>query len=103
LVFTCEYYSLTLFVILESFNVQENHDARYVIDYALLLAPPLEGGTYQVFSCTFCILLQIQGVNDSGDVDVFQEFPNTVACYYNYFVVFGECVLTHFWKSVATD
>ena len=69
----------------------------------ILLAPPFERGAYQVFSCSFSILLQIQGVNDSSHVDVFKEFPNTVACYYDYFVVFGESVLAHFWKSVATN
>ena len=103
MVFRCEYYSSTLFVISESFNVQEDNDARYVIDYALLLAPPLERGADQFFSCTFCILLQIQGVNDSGYVNVLQEFPNTVACYDDHFVVFCESVLAHFWKSIATD
>ena len=88
---------------LSSLDIQEYYYAGNVIDYALLLPPSLERSPYQVLSCSLCVFLQIEGVHNPGNIDVLQELPNAVTGYDDYFVFFGEVVLTHLWLSIAAN
>ena len=73
-------------VTISSFDVQEDYNARDVIDDTLFPLPPLEGRTYQVLCSALCILLQEERIHNVCYVLVLKEFPDAITRQNNYLV-----------------
>ena len=71
---------------ISSFDVQEDYNARDVIDDTLFPLPPLEGRTHQVLCSALCILLQEERIHDVCYVLVLKELPDAITRQNNYLV-----------------
>ena len=71
---------------ISSFDVQEDYNARDVIDDTLFPLPPLEGRTHQVLCSALCILLQEERIHNVCYVLVLKELPDAITRQNNYLV-----------------
>ena len=92
-------YELISFVL----YIEEDDDARDVVDHVLLSLPLLESGPYKVFCGTFSISLQKVRIDDVSDLLVLEELPDAVAGQNDDFVGGAHVVLGDLRYGVDTD
>ena len=89
--------------IVASLDVQEYDDASDVVNDTLFALPALERRAYETLCGTLCILLQVKGIYDAGDLLVLEELPDSVRGQHHYFVVRSKEVLLDLWDGVDAD
>lgn len=79
-----------VWLLLLHLNVQENNDARDVVDYVVFfLLPSQVRLTNDSLSCLFSVLALVIRKNNFGDIFVLEEFPDSISGQ-NYEAVIGR-------------
>jgi hypothetical protein len=83
-------------------NVQEDNNARNVVNDAFFFPLPSQVRFPHHSFCRFLSILCVkEGLHDLGYIFVLQEFPNTVTCKHDEFVIFAQVELQNFYIKVA--